>query len=109
MWVNWEFYKKMSTRDYEGWRRYGEWIKKNHKNYQKQMSDREIMNAKRGITNPPQLKNMDQMPDQKWHRRISFIKSGIRIVGYVFIPFNLVAATALLVVSEVVGIVEELV
>ena len=99
----------MSTRDYEGWRRYGEWIKKNHKNYQKQMSDREIMNAKRGITNPPQLKNMDQMPDQKWHRRISFIKSGIRIVGYVFIPFNLVAATALLVVSEVVGIVEELV
>jgi len=99
----------MSTRDYEGWRRYGEWIKKNHKNYQKQMSDREIMNAKRGITNPPQLKNIDQMPDQKWHRRISFIKSGIRIVGYVFIPFNLVAATTLLVVSEVVGIVEELV
>ena len=83
--------------------------KKNHKNYQKQMSDREIMNAKRGITNPPQLKNIDQMPDQKWHRRISFIKSGIRIVGYVFIPFNLVAATTLLVVSEVVGIVEELV
>jgi hypothetical protein len=109
MWVNWKFYKKMSTRDYEGWRRYGEWIKKNHKNYQKQMSDREIMNAKRGITNPPQLKNIDQMPDQKWHRRISFIKSGIRIVGYVFIPFNLVAATTLLVVSEVVGIVEELV
>ena len=99
----------MSTRDYKGWRRYGEWIKKNHKNYQKQMSDREIMNAKRGITNPPQLKNIDQMPDQKWHRRISFIKSGIRIVGYVFIPFNLVAAAALLVVSEVVGIVEELV
>lgn len=99
----------MSTRDYEGWRRYGEWIKKNHKNYQKQMSDREIMNAKRGITNPPQLKNIDQMPDQKWHRRISFIKSGIRIVGYVFIPFNLITATALLVISEVVGIVEELV
>lgn len=99
----------MSTRDYEGWRRYGEWVKKNHKNYQKQMSDREIMNAKRGIINPPQLKNIDQMPDQKWHRRISFIKSGIRIVGYVFIPFNLVTATALLVISEVVGIVEELV
>ena len=73
------------------------------------MSDREIMNAKRGISNPPKVKNIDQMPDQKWHRRISFLKSGIRIVGYIFIPFNLIAATALLVVSEVVGIIEELV
>ena len=73
------------------------------------MSDREIMNAKRGISNPPKVKNIDQMPDQKWHRSISFLKSGIRIVGYVFIPFNLIAATALLVVSEVVGIIEELV
>ena len=74
------------------------------------MSDREIMNAKRskGYV-PPVVKNIDQMPDQKWHRKISFLKSGIRIVGYVFIPFNLIAATALLVVSEVVGIIEELV
>ena len=84
------------------------------------MSDREIMNAKgfkkskMPINFDPkqpkvQVKNIDQMPDQKWHRRISFLKSGIRIVGYVFIPFNLIAATALLVVSEVVGIIEELV
>ena len=74
------------------------------------MSDREIMNAKRskGYV-PPVVKNIDQMPDQKWHRRISFFKSGIRIVGYVFIPFNLIAATTLLVVSEIVGIIEELV
>jgi len=99
----------MSTRDYEGWRRYGKWVKKNHKNYQKQMSDREIMNAKKGISNPPQVKNIDQMPNQKWHRRISFLKSGIRIIGYGFIPFNLAAATTLLIVSEVVGIIEELV
>ena len=99
----------MSTRDYEGWRRYGKWVKKNHKNYQKQMSDREIMNAKKGVINPPQVKNIDQMPNQKWHRRISFLKSGIRIIGYMFIPFNLIAATSLLIVSEVVGIVEELV
>ena len=74
------------------------------------MSDREIMNAKRSKGYiPPVVKNIDQMPDQKWHRRISFFKSGIRIVGYVFIPFNLIAATALLVVSEIVGIIEELV
>ena len=73
------------------------------------MSDREIMNAKRGISNPPKVKNIDQMPDQKWHRIISFIKSGIRIVGYGFIPFNLLFATVLLVLSEAVGILEELV
>ena len=73
------------------------------------MSDREIMNAKRGVSNPPKLKNIDQMPDQKWHRRISFLKSGIRIIGYVFIPVNLLTATVLLIVSEAVGIVEELV
>ena len=84
------------------------------------MSDREIMNSKGFKKNKMpinfdpkqpkvQVKNIDQMPDQKWHRRISFLKSGIRIVGYVFIPFNLIAATVVLVVSEVVGIVEELV
>mgnify|MGYP001025503037 FL=1 len=73
------------------------------------MSDREIMNSKRGKNTPPKVKNIDQMPDQKWHRRISFIKSGIRIIGYAFIPFNLIAATVILVVSEVVGIIEELV
>jgi hypothetical protein len=55
------------------------------------------------------LKNVDQMPDQKWHRIISFIKSGIRIAGYALIPFNLIVATVVLVISEVVGIVEELV
>jgi len=61
----------------------------------------------------PVTRNVEQtlglMPDQKWHRRVSFIKSGIRIAGYAFIPFNLVTATILLVVSEVVGIIEELV
>lgn len=55
------------------------------------------------------MKNLDQMPDQKWHRRISFLKSSIRIMGYVCIPFNLITATILLIVSEVVGIIEELV
>jgi|TARA_R100001224_G_C3989405_1_gene138672 hypothetical protein len=48
-------------------------------------------------------------PDARLHQLISFIKSGVRIVGYFFIPFNLVAATALLILSEVIGIIEELV
>jgi len=53
--------------------------------------------------------NLDHMPNQKWHQIISFIKSGIRIVGYILIPFDLVIAASVLVVSEIIGIVEELV
>ena len=53
--------------------------------------------------------NLKFMPDQKLHQQISFFKSGVRIVGYFFIPFNLVAATALLILSEVIGIIEEMV
>lgn len=58
---------------------------------------------------PPSDKDLDKMPNQKWHQIVSFIKSGVRIVGYCFIPFNLVIATILLVFSEVIGIVEEMV
>ena len=53
--------------------------------------------------------NLKYMPDQKLHQQISFFKSGVRIVGYAFIPFSLVTATVLLILSEIVGIIEELV
>lgn len=58
---------------------------------------------------PTKDKDLDKMPNQKWHQIVSFIKSSVRIVGYCFIPFNLVIATVLLVLSEVIGIVEEMV
>lgn len=48
-------------------------------------------------------------PDAKMHQVVSFIKSGIRILGYLLIPFSLPWAAGILVVSEVVGIIEELV
>ena len=48
-------------------------------------------------------------PDAKKHQIISFIKSGIRILGYFFIPFNLLVSAILLILSEIVGIIEELV
>jgi len=48
-------------------------------------------------------------PDAKKHQIISFIKSGIRILGYIIIPFDLVLAAGILVFSEFIGIVEELV
>ena len=50
-----------------------------------------------------------KQPDAKLHQIISFIKSGICILGYGFLLFNLPTAVALLVLSEAVGIAEELV
>jgi len=50
-----------------------------------------------------------ELPDAKKHQQISFIKSLVRIVGYAFIPYSLEAATILLILSEFVGIIEELV
>jgi hypothetical protein len=48
-----------------------------------------------------------KQPDAKLHQRISFIKSGMRILGYILLPFDLGLATIILVCSEVVGIIEE--
>ena len=48
-------------------------------------------------------------PNATWHQRLSFIKSGIRILGYCFIPFSLMYATVFLIISELIGILEELV
>ena len=53
--------------------------------------------------------NKQELPDAKKHQMISFVKSGIRIIGYMFLPFNIGVAVALLVASEIVGIYEELV
>ena len=67
--------------------------------------------AMRGINFGYKIPSGDikHMPNQKWHKIISFIKSGVRILGYCFIPFSLVTATSLLIFSEVIGIIEELV
>jgi hypothetical protein len=48
-------------------------------------------------------------PDPKKHQLVSFAKSAIRIAGYALLPFNIVLATFVLVISELVGIFEELV
>ena len=50
-----------------------------------------------------------ELPDARKHQIISFIKSGIRILGYILLPFNLTVAMGVLIVSEIVGIIEELV
>ena len=55
------------------------------------------------------MKNLDKLPDPKKHQQISFLKSGIRIIGYMFLPINIASAAVLLIISEIVGIIEELV
>ena len=55
------------------------------------------------------MKNLDKLPDPKLHQIISFVKSGIRILGYILIPVDIISAMLVLVLSEVVGIFEELV
>ena len=44
------------------------------------------------------------MPNQKWHKIMSFIKSSIRITGYILLWFELVTAAFVLIFSEIVGI-----
>ena len=48
-----------------------------------------------------------EIPDPKMHKIYSFIKSAIRISGYIIIPFDLTIASIILILSEVVGILEE--
>jgi hypothetical protein len=75
------------------------------------MSDRS--NIYRDIFNGKNQERWEEeqkhMPNQKWHKIMSFIKSGIRIAGYILIPFNLDIAALILIFSEIIGIVEELV
>ena len=50
-----------------------------------------------------------ELPDAKLHQQISFIKSGIRILGYISLCYSLDIAVGLLILSEGIGIIEELV
>ena len=48
-------------------------------------------------------------PDAKKHQIISFIKSGIRILGYGLLLYSVPIAAGVLIFSEIIGIIEELV
>ena len=53
--------------------------------------------------------NLEYMPNQKWHQIISFIKSGIRIAGYGLLLYSVPISVGVLILSEAIGIIEELV
>jgi len=80
----------------------------------KTMSDRsnlyrDIFSGKNKEHWDKQQSELKHMPNQKWHKIMSFIKSSIRITGYALVPFDLVTAAVVLIFSEIVGILEELV
>jgi hypothetical protein len=53
--------------------------------------------------------NNQEHPDPLKHRVVSFIKSSFRILGYGLLLLDLTTAVIILIASEVVGIIEELV
>ena len=48
-------------------------------------------------------------PDPKLHQRISFLKSAVRISGYGALMYSIGLGVFILILSEVIGIIEELV
>ena len=48
-------------------------------------------------------------PNPKQHQRISFLKSALRLIGYLLLLPEPLTAITVLVCSEVLGIAEELV
>ena len=54
-------------------------------------------------------KNNMKYPDAKLHQIASFVKSFVRILGYCMLPFDIVIATVTLIISEGIGILDELV
>ena len=59
-------------------------------------------------THKPQNNNK-YIPDPKNHRNISFLKSIIRIIGYIILFPLSPEASIILCVSEGIGVIEELV
>ena len=68
-------------------------------------TDKKVMKIK-DLSSSPIVQNY---PDAKKHQFVSFIKSGIRIFGYILLPISILAGASVLIVSEIIGIIEELV
>ena len=88
------------------------------------MSDREIMESKPNWSKSPNweypvdskpnwaysdTKIKKQLPDAYKHQVVSFIKSGVRILGFGVCWWSLDIGLTLLILAEVIGIGEELV
>ena len=77
------------------------------KNKQKQEIKKEIEVEINSISD--KISKLENLPDARKHQVVSFIKSGVRILGYGLLLINLPIAVILLIFSEAIGIYEELV
>lgn len=53
--------------------------------------------------------DLEKLPDPRKHQIVSFIKSGVRILGYGALWWDISLAASILILSEVIGIGEEMV
>lgn len=71
------------------------------------------LHEQKSIINPEIYNNfkeeVNKYPDAKKHQLVSFIKSGIRVIGYALLFIDIPAAAIVLIASEAVGVLEELV
>ena len=42
------------------------------------------------------------------HAKISYMKSAIRIIGFILLPFTIGVSALILIIAELLGIIEEL-
>jgi hypothetical protein len=61
------------------------------------------------IENKFKMSKKQELPDARLHQIISFVKSAVRIIGYFFALVDIFTAVIILVISEAIGIAEELV
>jgi hypothetical protein len=50
-----------------------------------------------------------KQPDPKLHQTISFLKSAVRLTGYAALMYSIGLGVFILIISELIGIIEELV
>jgi len=53
--------------------------------------------------------DLEKLPDPRKHQIVSFVKSGVRILGYGALWWDISLAASILILSEVIGIGEEMV
>ena len=67
-----------------------------------------FMNEGKQILESKNKIDFSYMPDQKKHLIVSLVKSGTRLVGYSLLLYSLPIAVFVLILSELIGIIEEL-
>jgi hypothetical protein len=73
------------------------------------METKKVQPKKNVWQEPHKEIDFKNIPDPKNHQLVSFLKSAVRITGYIALPFGIGLGVTILVISELIGIIEELV